>query len=273
MQLHCAFIPESSRIADPNRKKEVVDQREAAEQNQIDEIVEIVRGHLPRIEGCERGHDEKYRVAVLARARKSLVPIAAALRQAFIPFRAVDLEALKDRPEIIDALSLARALFNPHDRVAWLGVLRAPWCGLSLADLHTLTSADSPELLARPVPDLARERAHLISPEGRLAVDRVLRAIAAAERLRASQPAASLGTWLEQVWLDSAARNASTPKPARISICFWKSLDSLPQGEPDLLGSALASALDDLKAQPDPAAEQRLRRAADDHSRSQGPGV
>ena len=253
MQLHCAFIPESSRIADPNRKKEVVDQREAAEQNQIDEIVEIVRAHLPRIEAANAAM-QKYRVAVLARARKSLVPIAAALRQAFIPFRAVDLEALQDRPEIIDALSLARALFNPHDRVAWLGVLRAPWCGLSLADLHTLTSADSPELLARPVPDLARERAHLISPEGRLAVDRVLHAVAAAKRLRASQPAATLGTWLEQVWLElGGSQCVDTEARANLDL-FWKSLDSLPEGEPDLLGSALVSALGDLKAQPDPAA-------------------
>jgi ATP-dependent exoDNAse (exonuclease V) beta subunit len=253
MQLHCAFIPDSSRIADPDRKKEVVDQREAAQQDQTDEIVEIVRAHLPRIEAANAAM-QKYRVAVLARARKSLVPIAAALRQAVIPFRAVDLEALQDRPEIIDALSLARALFNPHDRVAWLGVLRAPWCGLSLADLHTLTSADSSEILARPVPDLARERAHLVSPEGRLAVDRVLRTMAAAKRLRASQPAATLGIWLEQVWLELGGSQCVDAE-GRVNLdLLWKSLDSLPQGEPDLLGSALVSALGDLKAQPDPAA-------------------
>jgi ATP-dependent helicase/nuclease subunit A len=253
MQIHCVFIPESPRNADPDRKKEVAEQREAAQQKQIDEIVEIVRAHLPRIEAAI-ATKQKYRVAILGRARKSLVPIAAALRKASIPFRAVDLEALKDRPEIIDALSLARALLNPHDRIAWLGVLRAPWCGLSLADLHTLTSADSPELLARPVPELARDRAHLISPDGRLALDRVLRAVAASGRLRASQPAATLGTWLEQVWLQlGGAQCVDAEARANLDI-LWTSLDLLPQGEADLLGSALASALDDLKAQPDPAA-------------------
>ena len=253
MQLHCVFIPESPRNAGPDRKKEVAEEREAAQQNQIAEIVDIVRAHLPGIEAAKAAK-QKYRVAILGRARKSLVPIAAALRQASIPFRAVDLEALQDRPEIIDALSLAHALFNPHDRVAWLGLLRAPWCGLSIADLHTLSSADSSELLARPVPELARERAHLISSEGRLAVDRVLRAVAAAGRLRASQPAYPPGTWLEQVWLElGGAQCVDTEARANLDL-LWKSLDSLPQGEPDLLGSALASALENLKAQPDPAA-------------------
>jgi ATP-dependent exoDNAse (exonuclease V) beta subunit len=263
MQLHCNFIPDSPHNSDPNLKKAVAEERAAAQQKQIDEIVEIVRAHLPRIEAVRTANErnqsgekkEKYRVAVLARARKSLVPVAAALRQASIPFRAADLEELKDRPEIIDVLSLARALFNPYDRVAWLGLLRAPWCGLSLADLHTLTSADSPKLLAQPVPELARERAHLISPEGKVAVDRVLRSVAAAERLRASQPIATLGTWLERVWLQlGGAQCVDTEARANLDL-LWKSLDSLPQGEPDLLGSALASALDDLKAQPDPAAD------------------
>ena len=46
---------------------------------------------------------KKYRIAVLGRARTALAPIAAALREAGIPFRAVELESLKDRPEILDA--------------------------------------------------------------------------------------------------------------------------------------------------------------------------
>ncbi|HVN92957.1 MAG TPA: UvrD-helicase domain-containing protein [Terracidiphilus sp.] len=263
LQLHCTFIPETPRSADPDRKKAVADERNTAQQKQIDQIVEIVRAHLPRIHSARAANEkkalgekkEKYRVAVLARARKSLVPIAAALRKASIPFRAVDLEALNDRPEIIDALSLIRAIFNPHDRVAWLGLLRAPWCGLSLADLHLLTSADSPQLLNRPVPELALERAHLISPEGRIALDRVLHAFDVAERLRTSQPSLQLGTWLQQIWLQlGGAQCVDAAARANLDL-FWDSLDSLPEGEPDLLGSALNSALIDLKAQPDPAAD------------------
>ncbi len=205
----------------------------------------------------EKAHEakQKYRIAVLGRARKSLAPIAQALRDAGIPFRAVELEELQQRPEIIDALALARALLNPQDRVAWLGVLRAPWCGLSLADLHTLVSADDPVLLARPVPELLAERVALLSNEGQVAVERVQRAIEFAERLRSTQPAASSGTWLEQVWLRLGGAQCADVA-ARVNLdLLWKSFDNLPEGEPDLLGPALDAALNKLNAQPDPAAD------------------
>jgi len=263
LQLHLEFMPESPRNAGPGRKKEVADKREAAQQKQINEIVEIVRARLPHIEAARianennqsSGERKKFRIAVLGRARKSLEPIAAALREVGIHFRAVELEKLQDRPEIIDALALARALLNPYDRVAWLGALRAPWCGLSLGDLHSLVSADSPELLARSVPELLSERSHLLSAQGREAVDRLTDAIEFAERLRSEQPTAALGTSLEQIWLRlGGAQCADTEARANLDL-LWKSLDALPQGEPDLLGPALNAALEDLTALPDPAVE------------------
>jgi ATP-dependent exoDNAse (exonuclease V) beta subunit len=253
IHLHVEFIPNSAYGSGPNRKRQIAAEREAAQQKQIDEIVALIGDHQPCIDGA-RAAGAKYRIAVLARARKSLVPIAAALRDAGIPFRAIELEKLQDRPEIIDALALARSLFNPHDRVAWLGVLRAPWCGLSLADLHALSSDDSSEILARPVPQLLSERAHLLNDEGRGAVDRVLRAIAFAVRLRSAQPSATLGAWLEQVWLHLGGAQC-VDAGARINLdLLWRCLDNLPQGEPDLLGSALDVALEKLTALPDPSA-------------------
>ena len=259
MQLHLEFVPQSTYGDAGPGKAEIAALRAAASEAQVKEIVALIQSHLPRIDATRatnatgiRREKEKFRVAVLGRTRKALAPIAAALREAKIPFRAIDLEALADRPEIIDALALARALLNPQDRVSWLGVLRAPWSGLSLSDLHALVSDGSREILARPVPDLLSERLGLLSQGGQAAVRRVLGAIRFAERQRIVQPTASTGTRLEQVWLHlGGAQCVDAAARANLNL-LWSKIDALPAGEQDLLGPALDLALKDLKAQPDP---------------------
>jgi ATP-dependent exoDNAse (exonuclease V) beta subunit len=249
--LHLAFVPQAGRgrAANPETARE----REEARAAQTAEMVELIRSHLAPM-AAARARGEKYRVAVLGRTRNALVPVALALREAAIPFRAVELEKLSARPEVLDALALARALLNPLDRVAWLGLLRAPWCGLTLDDLHRLASADDPELLTLPVPELLAQRLRLLSQEGRLSAARVLDALAAVPSMRASQPTASLGTWLEQVWLRLGGA-ACVDAAARANLdLLWSCLDRLPSGEQDLLGPALEAALDKLTALPDPAA-------------------
>ena len=74
-----------------------------------------------------------------ARARH-LDRILPALRAARIPFAAVDLDALGTRQSMLDLTSLAHALVQPADRLASLAVLRAPWCGLVLADLLAVSA-------------------------------------------------------------------------------------------------------------------------------------
>lgn len=218
---------------------------------QADKIVALIADQQHAIEQARRQR-KKYRIAVLGRSRKALLPIAEALRENEIPFRAVDLENLRDRPEVLDALSLARAVLNPQDRVAWLGVLRAPWCGLSLADLHALTSDDDPALLRRSIPELLRERFAQLSPEGQRATKRVLDATAAIGALRFAQPTTALGNWLEELWLTlGGAYCVDATGRANLDL-LWKCLDRIPEGECDLLGPALDAALADLTAEPDP---------------------
>ena len=256
--LHVEFMPQSVRgpksDADTmRRKEETAQKRAAAHEAQTAEIVGLIRALMERCEEA-RARGEKFRVAVLSRARKALEPIAAALREAAIPFRAVDLETLRDRPEVLDALALARALFYREDRVAWLGVLRAPWCGLSLADLHALASGDDANLLRRPLPELLTQRVQLLSSEGRTAAARVMRTITDARAVRAADPGASLGTWIEQVWLRlGGAACVDATGRANLDL-LWKCLDQLDSGEPDLLGRGLDAALENLTAQPDPEA-------------------
>ena len=254
MQLHVEFAPQTPRSGSEPEKKAIRAERKEAKDKQVRKVVELIAERQSQI-GEARAAGRKYRVAVLGRTHNALTAIAEALRAAEIPFRAVELEELAERPEIFDALALARALLNPEDRVAWLGVLRAPWCGLSLADLHTLVSADDAQLKACPAPELLASRMHLLSDEGRAGVTRVLAAAEFAKRARLAQPTVAPGTWLEQVWLRLGGAQC-VDRAARANLdLLWSKIDSLTDGEQDLLGPALESALKDLKAESDPDAD------------------
>ena len=81
-------------------------------------------------------------VAVLVRSRTQLTELLPALRRAGVEYQAVEIDRLTDLPEIIDVLALTRALVHDGDRLAWLALLRAPWAGLTWADLHALVRND-----------------------------------------------------------------------------------------------------------------------------------
>ena len=74
-------------------------------------------------------------IALLVRNRHHALPILNTFQSLKIPYVASGIEFLHEHPAILDLLSLMRALLHPSDRVAWLSVLRAPWCGLVLSDL------------------------------------------------------------------------------------------------------------------------------------------
>ena len=233
---------------------------------QLDEIVALIRSRLcarSELRGEARqatgAAPETYRIAVLGRTRSSLVRIAEALQQAGIGFRALDLVMLRERPEVLDVLSLARALLNPVDRSAWLGVLRAPWCGLTLEELHLLTSADDPVINATPIPELLQSRLPVIYDEGRVSqrtynsLLHVASVLSAAAQARSAANSA-LGTWLESIWKALGGADTVGPEQRENLRLLWAALDKMPQGDLDLLGPGLHAALDDLYALPDPTA-------------------
>ncbi|MBJ89525.1 MAG: hypothetical protein CMO98_06640 [Woeseia sp.] len=96
---------------------------------------------LEVIQKCIKQNDED-NLAVLVRSRTHLVHLMPILRQAGIEYEAVEIDRLTDRPEIIDLIALTRALCHEGDRLAWLALLRGPWCGLRWRDLHALVSGD-----------------------------------------------------------------------------------------------------------------------------------
>lgn len=80
-------------------------------------------------------------IAILVRSRAQLQSIIPELQAQAIPYQAVDIELLYYYSYIQDLLSLTRALIHFDDRIAWLAILRAPWCGLLLTDLHALAQS------------------------------------------------------------------------------------------------------------------------------------
>lgn len=256
MKIHLEFMPQSrgGSSGDPDQtriREQISDKREAARVAAVGRIVSLIETHLERVEKARRT-GEKYRIAVLGRARAALAPIAEALREAGIPFRAVELESLRDRPEILDAVALARALFRPHDRVSWLGVLRAPWCGLSLSELHSIAGSDGESRPTVPIPQRLRENLDRLPAASRKAAERVLAAFEAVPRQRAVTPTVSVGTLIQQLWRALGGdRSLDDGSRANLNL-FWKLLDQLPGGEQDLLGPALDAELEELCAVPDP---------------------
>jgi ATP-dependent exoDNAse (exonuclease V) beta subunit len=132
-------------------------------------------------------------IAILVRGRPSLPPILAGLREAGIEYRGVELESLLDRPAMRDLVALVRAMLHDGDRTAWLAVLRAPWCGLALADLLRLTDGAGQATI--------RERLHQPRRLPADSADRAGRLGAVLDAAIAGRSDRSLGSWLKSAWL------------------------------------------------------------------------
>jgi ATP-dependent exoDNAse (exonuclease V) beta subunit len=89
------------------------------------------------------------KIAILVRSRTHLVEITPLLKQHNIEFESVKITPLKDHLLTRDLFSLARALMHLGDKLAWLSVLRSPWCGLTLDDLLLLSADDSQIIYAQ----------------------------------------------------------------------------------------------------------------------------
>jgi ATP-dependent exoDNAse (exonuclease V) beta subunit len=81
-------------------------------------------------------------IAVLVKSRIHLKEIISSLQSHKINFEAIKTEPLKLNLFTRDLISLARSLLSLGDRLAWLSILRAPWCGLTLEDLLIVSNSN-----------------------------------------------------------------------------------------------------------------------------------
>lgn len=226
----------------------VTERSKAAEmQKEADAVVEILRQVW--------AEDPERKVAILARNRSHLDTILPTLRRLGYRYQGVDLEPLQKRPVVRDLLALTRALVHTGDRVAWLSVLRAPWCGLTTDDLHTVAD-DAGE--ATIYDRLAQvDELSPLSELGRQRLRETARVLREAVENRRRLP---LRRWVEGVWLSlggpATVESLSDLEDAQAYLAL---LDRLGEehSRPDL--SLLEQRIAKLYARPDVLASDRLQ--------------
>jgi ATP-dependent exoDNAse (exonuclease V) beta subunit len=183
------------------------------------------------------------RVAILVRRRADAHGIVSELKRRGIAFQAVEMDPLAERAIVQDLKALTRALLHPADRLAWLSVLRAPWCGLTLGELAAFAGA----------PVIADGIAWAETPR----LERVARVLAGA---LAEGRRRSLRRHVEETWRalggPACLRGIAEAEDART---YFQLLDTLDvAGDlPDF--GALDEALAKLTAAADPAAPDRIQ--------------
>lgn len=211
------------------------------------QVMELVRDAL-----CGSDTDT---VAILARNRRHLAAIVSELKQAGLLFQAVNVEHLAQRPMISDLLALTRALLHPADRISWLAILRAPWCGLTLDDLHALAGTDHNlsilELLHTP------EISAGLSADGQGRLQRVVTVLEQGLRQFRRRPLRDLveGTWLA-LGGAASARMETDLEEARMFLDLLERHDR--GGDIDDFAT-FDAALNDLYAPSDVMADGRLQ--------------
>ena len=147
---------------------------------------------IQRIHAAQR-EEPAGSIAILVRARPHLFAITEALKTAKLPFSAVDIDPLADRSIVRDLLALTRAMLDPADRIAWLSILRAPWCGLTLADLEALVRDRLTASIWECLQDLRS-----LTDGGRQRAARLRDVLAEAFAEQGRWP---LRRWVERVWM------------------------------------------------------------------------
>ena len=173
------------------------------------------------------------KTAILVRSRPHLTSIIPALNQAGLQYQGIDINPLTQSMVIQDLLSLTRALTCPADRIAWLSILRAPWCGLSLADLHTLAQNTEAPSLWESI--LTETDAVPLTVEGRIRLHRVktilTKAIKQRRRCNAFPGTGTLRFWVENTW-QALGGPATLPQEQALSDAqqFFNLLTSSEEG-------------------------------------------
>ena len=116
-----------------NKKKHIYTEQ----QKEADYIFQLIQ----KIRETKKDPD----IVVLARNRSHLRALLTIMRRADFPIEATEIDSIEYNQSFQDILCLTKALYNLNDRVSWIGILRAPWCGIKLEDLTCLFETNESE--------------------------------------------------------------------------------------------------------------------------------
>lgn len=219
-----------------------------ADEREALEVIRVVRQ--------AQAEDPQGTIAILVRARSHLETLVNVLKSQQQPllYQAVEIEGLANRQVIQDLLSLTHALVHKGDRTHWLAVLRAPWCGLLLSDLHRLAADDHHATVWSLMNDNGRVQA--LSPDGQIRLMHVRQVM---DEAFAHQGRQRIKRWVESVWHGLGGPNCLTSEGDLLDAsAYFAALDQLDErGHVDL--NRLRAEVDMLFAAPDPTAPPQLQ--------------
>ena len=192
--------------------------RKGDHESEVAIVEKIVRNALKKRPGNTIG--------ILVRSRTHGEEISHALTRTEIRVSRTEFDRRRRYSVVQDLAAVARALAQPADRIAWLALLRAPWCGLTLADLHRLCH-DEPaktvhELLGDP------ERVGRLSGDGQARLARVIPVLDNALALKGQL---DFRSWVEGTWLALGGPAGNTDENAvRHAAEFLDSLGEVSAG-------------------------------------------
>lgn len=256
----CTYPSESKNtdVRNSDDNDEEIPSRLNAQQQEAEKVVELVQQ--------ARYDNPAGSIAILVRTRNHLARILPALTAAGLHYQATEIDRLASRMAIMDLLSLTRALLNPSDRIAWLSLLRAPWCGLDNNDLHKVSTFDLAEKNPR-VNDTAfaviwpqlhlHEQINGLSGNGKMILARVVPILEQALQERYRKP---LRQWIEGIWfaLGGPATLLDANDQDNINS-FFALLDKHQQGGSIRDWQAFNNAIDRLFAAPRADADPKLQ--------------